>query len=426
MEEPHFLFLAGVGGMSPPEGVRSAVSVTPRTTVIHVTAWGQHDPVDARRLVTGLGGEWIDAPDPDSAVAAARQVHARRPVDGAATHSELLLATLARITSALGLRGNPPEVVEVAQSKLLQRQALAAAGLPVPRFHPVRGEHDLRAAGEAVGYPAVLKPVLGAASIGVVRVGSPVELAEAWRRTSAARTPFLEPSGGFVLEQELQGAPATPGEADYCSVESIVRDCAVHHLAIVDRLPLRHGFVEEGLVYPSVLPDAMRAAVEACASYAIAAIGLTDCAVHTEVKLTPDGPVCIEVNARLGGPVGHLLRLASDNDIAATIARAALGLPFPTRANPTGAACVRFVPAPEGRFRLEQAVEPADLVARHAGLVYVKYRAPVGGVLDGTFPHVASFLVQGRDRSEVLATVAAVDADLDYELTPVTPARSVA
>jgi biotin carboxylase len=268
--------------------------------------------------------------------------------------------------------------------------------------------------------------VLGAASIGVVRVGSPAELAEAWRRTSAARAPFLEANGGFVLEQELHGAPAAPGEGDYCSVESIVQDRAAHHLAVVDRLPLRHGFVEEGLVFPSVLPDELRAEVEACASSAIAAVGLTDCAVHTEVKLTPDGPVCIEVNARLGGPVGHLLRLASDNDIAATITRAALGLPFPTRANPTGAACARFVPAPEGRFRLERAVEPAELVARHPGLVYVKYRAPVGGVLDGTFPHVASFLVHGRDRSEVLATVAAVDAELDYELTPVTPARSVA
>ena len=49
---------------------------------------------------------------------------------------------------------------------------MAAAGLPTPRNMAVHKPEDLPKAAEVVGFPAVLKPTSGAASVGVIKVES--------------------------------------------------------------------------------------------------------------------------------------------------------------------------------------------------------------------------------------------------------------
>ena len=46
------------------------------------------------------------------------------------------------------------------------------AGLPTPANHLIRSAAYVAAAAEGVGFPAVIKPISGAASEGVVRVDS--------------------------------------------------------------------------------------------------------------------------------------------------------------------------------------------------------------------------------------------------------------
>src|SRR5262249_1594043 len=57
---------------------------------------------------------------------------------------------------------------------------------------------------------------------------------------------------------------------------------------------------------------------------AIVSVGASNGAVHTEIKLTPEGPRIIEVNGRLGGCIGELLAEAGYN-VVAEIGRVALG-----------------------------------------------------------------------------------------------------
>ena len=52
------------------------------------------------------------------------------------------------------------------------RDVMKAAGLPTPKNLPVRTPDDLKRAAEVVGFPAVLKPTSGAASVGVIKVES--------------------------------------------------------------------------------------------------------------------------------------------------------------------------------------------------------------------------------------------------------------
>lgn len=49
---------------------------------------------------------------------------------------------------------------------------MKAAGLPTPKNMPVATPADLQKAAEVVGFPAVLKPTSGAASVGVIKVDS--------------------------------------------------------------------------------------------------------------------------------------------------------------------------------------------------------------------------------------------------------------
>lgn len=65
---------------------------------------------------------------------------------------------------------------------------MAEAGLNTPSNYLIRSPKDLPAAARHVGFPAVIKPISGAASLGVIRVDSEPDLARcafAWRITPA-------------------------------------------------------------------------------------------------------------------------------------------------------------------------------------------------------------------------------------------------
>jgi 5-(carboxyamino)imidazole ribonucleotide synthase len=67
----------------------------------------------------------------------------------------------AGVLEALEGRGSrvlpAPGCVRVVQDKFLQKQALAGAELPVPRFTAVEDPHDLQQAGNEFGWPVMLK-----------------------------------------------------------------------------------------------------------------------------------------------------------------------------------------------------------------------------------------------------------------------------
>jgi biotin carboxylase len=419
--DAHLLLILGGGGMSGPDAIAAARQAGD-VSVIHVAAWGQLPAEALVRDITDHGGTVTVVDTLDDVLPAARKLHSARPVNGAITFSEFLLAPHAQVTADLGLPGNSLESVAIAQSKSRQRLALEAARIRTPRFRVLHDAAGLADAAKYVGFPAVLKPEHGAASIGVLAVTGPEDLRPAWDAAHRLPSPFIEgPGSAWVLEQRLIGVPPADGLADYSSVESLLVDGQPHHLGVCDRLAQRHGFVEEGAIFPSSCDPATVAALYSEADRAIRACGLRSGAVHTELKHTPGGPTVLEINARLGGPMGHLFRLASDTDLAAETARVAVGAPARlSAARPTGAAVARFVPVPGGgAHRLVRAASPADLLASHPELVYARYRVQPGQVLGDKHQHVLSFMVTAPDLQAALAAVAAVEADLDLLLVPV-------
>ncbi|MFI9778685.1 acetyl-CoA carboxylase biotin carboxylase subunit family protein [Streptomyces sp. NPDC051956] len=426
MSTPHLLLVAGIGGHAPDEALDSLTTVSRTVSVVYVSAWNDPEPVRADWERRSLGGEFVTAPDLDAAVTAALDLHGRLPVDGVVTYSELLLRPQAEISARLALPGNPPGAVAVAQSKARQRQVFAEHGVPSPRFAVLRDEADLAPAAARIGLPAVFKPSLGAGSQSVQLVESLGELTDAYRAARATGTPFLQTEGVFLLEERMAlESDGDSGFAAYCSVESLLAAGQTHHLAVADRLPLRHGYAEEGVVLPSRLDEATRAAVVDCADRAIRAIGLTTGAVHTEIALTAYGPRVIEVNARAGGPLPTMFEVAAGYDYAAEIGRSALGLPPGGPPRFTRVALLRFLPIPEGSWQVA-AQTPKDKVLRaFPELVYLSPRfTPGRHVSRQRTLHLASFMVDAPDLVTARSVAAGVERALDVRLVPAhTPAE---
>jgi len=65
---------------------------------------------------------------------------------------------MARVSEATDTPVHPdPDTLRTIQDKLVQNRALAEEGVPVPEFRRVDDADDLRAAGEALGWPLMLK-----------------------------------------------------------------------------------------------------------------------------------------------------------------------------------------------------------------------------------------------------------------------------
>jgi hypothetical protein len=236
-----------------------------------------------------------DTIDATQMCAAAAGLASRQAIAGVLSWDEARILQSAKVAQALRLPGGDPEMVMRCRDKHQTRQALDAAGTPQPRFALVADlGAALRAAGE-IGYPVVLKPRAMGGSLGVVQADGPGEL--------TARFPFARDTAvpgswryetGVLVEQCLSGP-------------EISVDAAVFHGEVLPMFVARKEvgyppyFEETGHVVDAADPLLADARLIRVLRDAHAALGFSDGMTHTELKLTPDGPKIVEVNARLGG-----------------------------------------------------------------------------------------------------------------------------
>lgn len=331
----HLLVVLGIGGPGPDRIVTSTAGLA-RVSWLAV---GRERllPEQAWRTMRATGAT-MSGVDDAAALAQATARHREDPFDGLLAFSENTQRVGAAIAEVAGLPFNSPRTVDLLTHKDLQRDALAAAGIPGPAHHAVRTAADLEPAAARVGFPAVFKPARGAGSLLASRVGSIPELAAAWHR---ARTTFAGLRGDqqqtlvlsdtdaepyMVLEQLLIGDNWHGDErlGDYASVE-----CAIYHgevtpIAVSDKFNLA-GFRENGQLNPSMLDQGQQRVLTSMAVAALRALAVTEGFAHVEFKMTVHGPRIIEINGRPGGGFWTILEHGADYDLVAHAARAALG-----------------------------------------------------------------------------------------------------
>ena len=232
-------------------------------------------------------------------------------LDGVCTFAELSLPIAAKLAACLELPGNDPEVVAVTRDKHRVRKIVAGAGLNEIRSFSVKSTDDLEEAAKYVGFPAVLKPISGADSLGVKRVNNEAELSSAFEQmqevvsglvvSSGAllRSPVGANAGKFIkldlsLEEFLDGP-----EVD---VDIVIHKSECFYAAVVDNGPTVAPFFSETWnLCPSLLSEAQQVELIIEALATVKALGFTDGIFHVEEKYTSRGPRIIEVNARMGG-----------------------------------------------------------------------------------------------------------------------------
>lgn len=118
--------------------------------------------------------------------------------------------------------------IALVQDKLLQKQTLAAAGLPVPRFVAVGGAAAIVEAGHEFGWPMLLKARRNAYDgKGNVTVGAPGDADGAWGRLGGdrGRTLYVEEFCPFATELAVVVVRGRDGETrTYPVVETLQRD----------------------------------------------------------------------------------------------------------------------------------------------------------------------------------------------------------
>ena len=274
--------------------------------------------VDADPAAVGFAcadvAEAVDFTDADTVVEVAR----RHNVDAVvAISTDRAVPIAAEIAERLGLPGIGTATALVMTDKGAMRLRLQEHGVPQPGFGLIRGDLNPAWELEAVGTPAVLKPVDSGGQRGVFVISDPTELTHLLPETlshSRTRQAILEQ---FIDGDELNGIV-------------VVREGEPTLITLSDRLrPPGPGFGVGWIhLYPSSLGrDALESAGQVALA-AVRALGLRNGIAFPQVLVTQDGQaLVVEVAARIpAGQMADLVRCATGIDLVDIALRQGLGI----------------------------------------------------------------------------------------------------
>ena len=216
-----------------------------------------------------------------------------RRVDGVFAASADVPRTVARVAEALGLPGISRATAHLAADKLAMKRHLRAAGIAVPDFWPVDSAEELRRCLERAGWRLVVKPVDSRGARGVLQLRPGSDLAWAFGHARAQ-----SPTGRVMAEAFVPGPQF--------STESVLIGGEGRTPAMIDRNYARLDefapfIIEDGGNQPSCLSAAETEPVARLAEAAGRALGITTGTVKGDLVLGREGPVVIEMAARISG-----------------------------------------------------------------------------------------------------------------------------
>ena len=330
------------------------------------------DVVAATELPSALEGKnpsglmTLDFLDPKIAASHVVEFAAHYPVDAVIPVDEDTAVAAAWIAGELKLKHNSVGSATTAKNKRLMREALKAAGVPVPRFWGFQLDDDLVAQSREVNYPCVVKPVFLSTSRGVMRIDDPRQFIPAIHRLEGILEKKDVARRGGASAREVLVEEFVPGVE--IALEGLLTEGKLQTLAIFDKPdPLDGPFFEETIyITPPRLSREVQRSVADTTEAAARAMGLTRGPVHAELRINDKGPWVIEVAARaIGGLCSRTLRFGKEGaSLEELIIRHALGEDVRAFEREERAAGVMMIPIPKsGVLKQVLGVESAKRVA---------------------------------------------------------------
>jgi carnosine synthase len=325
-------------------------------------------------------------------------------IDGICTFVELSAPLTARLCERFDVSGHSVSAVAAARDKHLTRKAVqctpSTSEYAIKNFLISEGTtEELHQAAEHVGFPAVLKPVSGAASLGVQKVCSMEELLTTYHVVSDLVSELIVSSGALerkvrLVTAETDVSPVSPDlfhtnvsslsntaivlEEYICGqevdIDMVICDGRVTFSEVSDNGPtVEPYFGETYNNCPSLLSKSEQKALEEMAfRIATDALGFKSGVFHIEGKLSSNGPRLIEVNCRMGGgPIRSVHLTRSGVDLVVEQLLIAAGLPAVPDAVPeTSRPAIGFLEVNATRSGSVSTIQFLDRFQNRDGMVY--------------------------------------------------------
>ena len=247
--------------------------------------------------------------------------------------SDLATITVNYVANKMGLSGNSMECTRLSTNKYEMRKALEDYGLPCPAYVLVDENTEIEKID--ISYPSIIKPTDRSGSRGVKLINSFEEIKPAI--DEAVEQSFEKKA---LIEEYVEG--------DEYSVEYVSFHGVHHFLACTYKYTTgAPRFVERGQFEPADLSEECLNKIRAIVEKALDALGITNSASHSEIKIDSTGEITIiEIGARMGGDLigSHLVKESTGVDMVKAVLEIALGIdPDLTPVSKGNAAGVRFI-----------------------------------------------------------------------------------
>ncbi len=293
----------------------------------------------------------------------------KHQVDGVMTlASDMPMRSVAAVAKELGLVGIDDATALRATNKAIMREALYAAGVPVPKFFKGSNRTEYENAVCNFNVPFIVKPADNSGSRGIFKIA---DLTDMTQINNAYEYSKKYSRNGDVVVEEYMSGPEV-------SVETLTVNGICNVIQITDKITTgAPHFVEMGHTQPTRLPEEAAGRIAAVAVAANKAIGIENGPSHTEIIVTKEGPKIVELGARLGGDciTTHLVPLSTGIDMVECCIKIALGdVPDLTRKYQKGSA-IRYFNQKSG---IIQSINGVDEAVEMPGVKQVSIIHSVG------------------------------------------------
>ncbi|RTL13147.1 MAG: ATP-grasp domain-containing protein [Neisseriaceae bacterium] len=236
-------------------------------------------------------------------------------IDGVICRNEAFLDDVAKLTKAYNLPGETLDTARLLMDKAAVRKRITDANLCRLKWGLVNELEKSHKIGENIGYPLVVKPLLGGWSRGVSIVHDESELDFALAEVEKIQgcPNNLKNNKGVLFEEFIEG--------NLISAEVLIQNGAPLILGYSERFPIPSGVTAEvGGIFPAEIEA--REKVDDFVRKILDSLGVQNSAIHMEIMLTEKGPELIEINGRIAGyvvmqQISYALERSITNDLVA-------------------------------------------------------------------------------------------------------------
>jgi len=320
--------------------------------------------------------------------------------------SELGVRTTAYIAEQLALPGLKHEAAVATTDKAMMREKFLQANLPSPKFFKINTKKEASAAILKLGLPVVMKPTDNSGSRGVTRIEKLADLNFSFRLAKENSS-----KGDIIVEQFLSGTEMTVEALSYNNKHHVLAMCSKK------RIPFP-GCVSIDLNYPPPFSEKVLARVKKVVVSALNALGINIGATHTEVMMTGQGPMLVEVAARGGGfgVFSDIVPFVSGVDIVKECINIAMGYDVNISSKNSRAAVLRFFNLPQGKLKKITGLEEASKIK---GIYLIELEVTAGETVkpitsDGSrHGHIIAF---AETREEAIYRADSAEAIIRFEI----------